>query len=228
MFVCYVCRLWIFLSKSLCGHMLSFSLDKPWEWNCWVILAQLVKNLPAVQETWFWSLGRKEDPLEEGMATRSSILVWRIPWTEEPGGLLSVVLQRVGHNWATNTMLCSVDPYKGILLSNKRQELLVHTTTWMNPNMLTLSERSWMLPHSTPWRRHPLPHCLIPFMYNSRKSKLIYSNRKQSSSWEGKGQWGTSVDIKVHGETLLGSWICSLFLWSDGFTAVYIYQNIYV
>ena len=63
MFVCYVCMLWIFLSKSLCEHMLSFSSDKPWEWNCWVILAQLVKNLPAATawshllvRTLFWFL----------------------------------------------------------------------------------------------------------------------------------------------------------------------------
>ena len=66
------------------------------------LVAQIVKNLPAVQETQVWSLGRK-DPLEKGMATRSSILTWRIPWTEEPGGLQSMESQRVGHNWATNT-----------------------------------------------------------------------------------------------------------------------------
>ena len=47
-------------------------------------MAQLVKNLPAMQETWFRSLGQ-EDPLEKGMATHSSILAWRIPWTEELG-----------------------------------------------------------------------------------------------------------------------------------------------
>ena len=58
-------------------------------------MAQMVKNLPAMQETWVWSLGQK-DPLEEGMATHSSILAWRIPWTEEPGGLQSTGLQRVG------------------------------------------------------------------------------------------------------------------------------------
>ena len=46
----------------------------------------MVKNLPAIQQTWVGSLGR-EDPLEEDMATHSSILAWRIPWTEEPGGL---------------------------------------------------------------------------------------------------------------------------------------------
>ena len=48
------------------------------------LAAQLVKNLPAMQETWVQSLGW-EDPLEKGMATHSSILAWRIPWTEEPG-----------------------------------------------------------------------------------------------------------------------------------------------
>ena len=46
----------------------------------------VVKNLPAMQETWDLSLGR-EDPLEEGMATHSSVIAWEIPWTEEPGGL---------------------------------------------------------------------------------------------------------------------------------------------
>ena len=61
------------------------------------LVAQLVKNLPAMCETWVRSLGR-EDPLEEGMATHSSILAWRIPWTEEPGGLQSMRSQRVGHD----------------------------------------------------------------------------------------------------------------------------------
>ena len=57
----------------------------------------MVKNLPAMQETWVQSLGW-EDPLEEGMPTHSSILAWRIPWAEEPGGLQSVGSQRVGHD----------------------------------------------------------------------------------------------------------------------------------
>ena len=65
-------------------------------------MAQTVKNLPAIQELWVWSLGQ-EDPLEKGMATHSSILAWRIPWTEEPGGLQPVWLQRVEQDWATNT-----------------------------------------------------------------------------------------------------------------------------
>ena len=61
------------------------------------LVAWMVKSLPAVQETWIRSLGRK-DPLEKKMATPSSILVWRIPWTEEPGRLQSMGLQRVRHD----------------------------------------------------------------------------------------------------------------------------------
>ena len=61
------------------------------------LVAQAVKNLPPMQETWVRSLGHK-DPLEMGMATHSSILAWRISWTEEPGGLQSMGLQSVGHD----------------------------------------------------------------------------------------------------------------------------------
>ena len=57
----------------------------------------MVKNLPAVQETWVQSLGW-EDPLERGTATHCSILAWRISWAEEPGRLQSMGMQRVGHD----------------------------------------------------------------------------------------------------------------------------------
>ena len=60
-------------------------------------MAQLVKNLPAVQETRVQSLGW-EDPLQKGMATHSSVLAWRIPWTEEPGEPQSMGSLRVGHD----------------------------------------------------------------------------------------------------------------------------------
>ena len=62
----------------------------------------MAKNPPAMQDTEVQSLGW-EDPLEKGMATHSSILAWRIPWTEEPGGLQAMGLQRVRHDCATNT-----------------------------------------------------------------------------------------------------------------------------
>ena len=61
------------------------------------LVAQMVKNLPAMQEAWVRSLGW-EDPLEKGMVTHSSILAWRIPWTQETGRLQSMGLQRVGHD----------------------------------------------------------------------------------------------------------------------------------
>jgi len=61
------------------------------------LVVQTVKNLPAMHETWVQSL-RWDNPLEKGTATHSSILAWRIPWTEEPGGLQSRGSQRVGHN----------------------------------------------------------------------------------------------------------------------------------
>ena len=61
------------------------------------LVAQLVKNLTEIQETWVQVLGQ-EDPLEKEMATHTSILAWRIPWTEEPYGLQSIQSQRVGHD----------------------------------------------------------------------------------------------------------------------------------
>ena len=60
-------------------------------------VAQTVRNLPAMLETWVQSLS-PQDPLEEGMATHSSILAWKIPWTEELGGLQSMRLQRIGYD----------------------------------------------------------------------------------------------------------------------------------
>ena len=63
------------------------------------LMAQVVKSLPAMQETQVPSLGQ-EDPLEKEMATHASILAWKNPWTEEPGGLQSMGLQKVRHDWA--------------------------------------------------------------------------------------------------------------------------------
>ena len=65
------------------------------------LVAQTVKSLPAMQETWVRSLSW-EDPLEKEMATHSSILAWKTPWTEEPGRLQSMGSQRVRQDWATS------------------------------------------------------------------------------------------------------------------------------
>ena len=74
------------------GRSTGEGIGYPLQFSWASLIAQLVKNLPAMQETWVQSLGW-EDPLEKGKATHSSILAWRIPWT-----IQSMGLQRVGHN----------------------------------------------------------------------------------------------------------------------------------
>ena len=73
----------------------EFNSDYHYIWAS--LVAQTVKRLPAVQETWVRSLGW-EDPLEKEMATHSSVLAWKIPWTEKPGRLQSMGSQRVGYD----------------------------------------------------------------------------------------------------------------------------------
>ena len=66
--------------------LIPFHLHKNLQGKYCYLVAQMVKNLPAMEDTWVRSLDQ-EDPLEKGMATHPSTLAWRIPWTEEPGGL---------------------------------------------------------------------------------------------------------------------------------------------
>ena len=75
------------------GERIGYPLQYSWA----SLVDQTVKNLPAMEETWVRSLGW-EDALEEGMATHSSVLAWRIPWAEEPGGLQPMGSQGVGHD----------------------------------------------------------------------------------------------------------------------------------
>ena len=74
---------------------------KTYLWVSPPLVAQVVKHLPTMQETQVQSLGQ-EDPLEREMATHSSILAWKTPWTEKPGGLQSMGSPRVRHDWATS------------------------------------------------------------------------------------------------------------------------------
>ena len=94
------------------------------------LVAQTVKRLPTMQETWVWSLGW-EDPLEKAMATHSSTLAWKIPWTEEPGRLQSMGSQRVRHDWATSLSLSLIAPSwmckEPALLSSFRITLQSHS-----------------------------------------------------------------------------------------------------
>ena len=87
--IAFIIRTFVGKVKSLLFNMLSRLVTS--------LVAQRLKSLPPMQETWVRSLGW-EDPLEKEMATHSSILVWRIPWMEEPGRLQSTRSQRVGHD----------------------------------------------------------------------------------------------------------------------------------
>ena len=107
------------LPFSKVGYTHTLLLGQRW----WVIrdslMAQMVKSLPAMRETWVQSLGRK-DPLEVKMATRSSILAWKIPWTEEPGGLQSIGSQKVGQDWVTSLSISVCNTCDVIILTYLR------------------------------------------------------------------------------------------------------------
>ena len=99
------------------------SLSSQWSnlARCWTsLVAQMVKNLPAMQETWVRPLGW-EDLLEKEMVTHSSILAWRIPWTEEPGGLQPMGLQRVRHDWVTNTHMVLIATLSTCVLAQPKR-----------------------------------------------------------------------------------------------------------
>ena len=86
------------MANPLCGKSVRWAQGPLLAWLLWTsLVAQMVKHLSTTRETQVQSLGW-EDLLEKKMATHSSILAWKIPWTEEPGRLKSVGLQRVGHD----------------------------------------------------------------------------------------------------------------------------------
>jgi len=100
----FICQIWQFNLKSsvnLSKSLLLFESQFPDIGAS--LIVQMVKNPPAIWETWVQSLGQ-EDLLEKGMATHSSILAWRIPWTEESGKLQSTGLKRVRHDWVIDTL----------------------------------------------------------------------------------------------------------------------------
>ena len=143
-----------------------------------------------MRDTHIWSLSQ-EDPLEEGMATHSSILAWRIPWTEEPGGLQSTWSQRVGHDWATNTLISLVLISVRINIRHYSSSLLLacprlhHTEPprdsgprQVGPVLVRLNCRGRQPPH------HPVPApCPLAF---PREEVVL---RFVSASQEGRGEW---------------------------------------
>ena len=111
-------------SMGTCHYSPNFSNDLIFKMAIWTqlndickelrasLVAQMVKNLPAMQTTWIWSLGW-EDPLEKAMATCSSILAWRIPWTEQPGGLQSMGVTKNWTQLSDKYLLKELSPIPG-------------------------------------------------------------------------------------------------------------------
>ena len=98
--------IWTRPASQILWYAMHIAFNLCWFIRCYraSLVAQMVKHLPAVRETQVWSLG-EEDPMEKETATHSSILAWKIPWTEEPGRLPSMGSQRVRHDWATSLSL---------------------------------------------------------------------------------------------------------------------------
>ena len=135
----------------------------------------MAKNLPAMWETQVWSLGQ-EDRLEKGMAAHSSVLSCRNPWTEEPGGLQSMGLQRVRHDWVTNThtQACACAH------THKHRGLLVTATQYWN---LVLDPPPQCSHQSFWFFSLPLLFvCSLPFL-------LPLSSTRHPPSWPGLLQW---------------------------------------
>ena len=133
-----------------------------------------------MQETWIWSLGW-EDSLEKGMATHSSILAWRIPWTEVPGKLQSMVSQRVGYDWVTNKQNI---PYCKMRIHLTHQDLQKEMTThssvlaWRIPGTGEpgglLSLESHRVRHN--WRTNKHTQSIGAGLQVDKDSPVLYQN----------------------------------------------------
>ena len=174
-------------SRPLPTKKKSTTYKVDWNHHHWAsLVAQTVKNMPAFRETWDQSLGWG-DPLEKEMAAHSSILAWRIPWTEEPGGLQSMGSQRVGHNRAhthTNTL---IKLFKFLFLD-------IIISSWTYPNF------------------HEIRHSFVNIFrwYSGLQAFFFFF------LW-GVGGWGTMVIFsKLKKKKGIYSWhICQLYFWEQ-------------
>ena len=141
-----------------CATFISFNLSA-------FLVAQTVKRLPAMWETWVRSLGQ-EDPLEKEMATHSSTLAWKIPWMGEPGRLQSMGSQRVGHDWATslhfNYFQKTLDIHNLKRIIQFKQVPFENVEVWFTSvsSVQSLSGRNWtnlLQPHGLQHARLPCP-----------------------------------------------------------------------
>ena len=132
----------------------------------WGLVAQTLKRLPAMWETWVWSLG-PEDPLEKEMATHSSILTWRIPWTEEPGGLQSTGSPRVRHDWETSLSLSGLWwGLSSIIVNSTIKQSLSHNPPMAQQVKNPPAMQDQSLVGKIPWRKS------TPLQYSCLESPM--------------------------------------------------------
>ena len=147
---------------------------------CASLVAQTVKNLPAMQETRVWYLGW-EDPLEKGIAAHSSILAWRIPWTEEPSGLQSMGSQRVGHDWVTNIKAWYFSHIVHMImaiLSLKLDSNLVHSiAAWNDLSLYFLYESMHLCEHIE------IFSCFLTGALPQKIWIALFSHFRQETGW---------------------------------------------
>ena len=144
----------------------------------------MVKQLPAMWETWVQSLGQED--LEKEMATHSSILAWKIPWTEEPARLQSMESQRVGLNWGTSLSLLSLAQPSASLWSSLRLE-------WMS--LLWLWEVSRRLGTA---RKHGRPAFLKPFLFRLSATLNLIWIKEQEVEYKQTENKVCGTGIKIH------------------------------
>ena len=123
------------------------------------LVTQMVKNLPPMQKTLVQSLGQ-EDPLEKVMVIHSSILAWRIPWTEKLGWLQPMGSQRVAHDWATHTHSWFTGFPGGLVGTESacyvgQQEMWVQSLGWEDPLEEGIASHSSNLAWRIPWTEEP-------------------------------------------------------------------------
>ena len=199
-----------YLLISICKHLnVCYMPGHVWA----SLMAQMVRNLPAMPKTQVQSLGW-EDPLEKGMAIHSSILAWRIPWTEEPGGLQSLESQRFGHAWVANTHTHAQRPFLFPFLLY---------FWWRNGKESTCQCRRWKRRgfHSwigkIPWRRERQPtpvvllgkfreqRCLVGYSAVGCQDQGTTERRSTYTSTTTTGPWCP----RVIGE---GTWLQEIVL----------------
>ena len=177
--------------------------------GCHCILPLLVKNLPAVQET--WSLDQ-EDPLEKGMALHYCILAWRIPWIEEPGGLQSKGSQRIRHDWVTNILLVTGNQYT----CDPVWYLYFKPSTMVLPH-LRHSIFVFLLPQWVPWSSARWMHLLTLSLLQYSQTNLKITGASLVVQWlriclPMQGTWVWSLIRELRSHMLWGNQACELQL----------------